>query len=160
MTQLGHRRESDTAIAKLGFGHYERFIRNHKMLSLGPEVDMRRREFLGVLGAAGIGWPLAAAAQQPERMRHIGLLMAAGADDPEYQARMAAFQQGLEQLGWTEGRNARIAFVGPRPTPTKSASTPANWPPSRRTSSWLLPAPQPLRRCWRRPAPCGLCSSL
>jgi putative tryptophan/tyrosine transport system substrate-binding protein len=69
---------------------------------------MRRREFLGVLGTAGIGWPLAAAAQQPERMRHIGLLMAAGADDPEYQARIRAFQQELEQLGWTEGRNARI----------------------------------------------------
>jgi putative ABC transport system substrate-binding protein len=69
---------------------------------------MRRREFLGVLGTAGVGWPLAAAAQQSERMRHIGLLMAAGADDPEYQARIRAFQQELEQLGWTEGRNARI----------------------------------------------------
>jgi putative ABC transport system substrate-binding protein len=69
---------------------------------------MRRREFLGVLGTAGVGWPLAAAAQQSERMRHIGLLMAAGGDDPEYQARIRAFQQELEQLGWTEGRNARI----------------------------------------------------
>jgi putative ABC transport system substrate-binding protein len=69
---------------------------------------MRRREFLGVLGTAGVGWPLAAAAQQSERMRHIGLLMAAGADDPEYQARIRAFQQELEQLGWTEGRNAWI----------------------------------------------------
>ena len=69
---------------------------------------MRRREFLGVLGSAGIAWPLAAAAQQPERMRRIGLLMAAGADDPEYQSRIGAFRQRLEQLGWTEGRNARI----------------------------------------------------
>ena len=69
---------------------------------------MRRREFLGVLGSAGIAWPLAAAAQQPERIRRIGLLMAAGADDPEYQSRIGAFRQGLEQLGWTEGRNARI----------------------------------------------------
>jgi putative tryptophan/tyrosine transport system substrate-binding protein len=69
---------------------------------------MRRREFIVVLGGAAATWPLATRAQQPERMRHIGLLMAASADDPEYQARMAAFQQGLEQLGWTEGRNARI----------------------------------------------------
>jgi putative ABC transport system substrate-binding protein len=69
---------------------------------------MRRREFLGVLGSAGIAWPLAAAAQQPERMRRIGLLMAAGADDPEYQSRIGVFRQRLEQLGWTEGRNARI----------------------------------------------------
>ena len=69
---------------------------------------MRRREFLGVLGSAGIAWPLAAAAQQPERIRRIGLLMAAGADDPEYQSRIGVFRQRLEQLGWTEGRNARI----------------------------------------------------
>jgi putative ABC transport system substrate-binding protein len=69
---------------------------------------MRRREFIVVLGGAAAAWPLATRAQQPERMRHIGLLMAASADDPEYQARMAAFRQGLEQLGWTEGRNARI----------------------------------------------------
>jgi putative ABC transport system substrate-binding protein len=69
---------------------------------------MRRREFLGVLGSAGIAWPLAAAAQQPERIRRIGPLMAAGADDPEYQSRIGVFRQRLEQLGWTEGRNARI----------------------------------------------------
>jgi putative ABC transport system substrate-binding protein len=69
---------------------------------------MRRREFIVVLGGAAAAWPLATRAQQPERMRHIGLLMAASADDPEYQARVAAFQQGLERLGWTEGRNARI----------------------------------------------------
>ena len=69
---------------------------------------MRRREFLGALGSAAIAWPFAARAQQPERMRHIGLLAAAAADEPEYQARMTAFRQGLEQLGWTDGRNARI----------------------------------------------------
>jgi putative ABC transport system substrate-binding protein len=78
------------------------------MLRLDRRADMRRREFIVVLGGAAAAWPLATRAQQPERMRHIGLLMAASADDPEYQARMAAFQQGLEQLGWIDGRNARI----------------------------------------------------
>ena len=69
---------------------------------------MRRREFLGVLGSAGIAWPFAANAQQPDQMRTIGLLVAGTADDPEYQARLGAFLQTLEQLGWTDGRNARI----------------------------------------------------
>jgi putative tryptophan/tyrosine transport system substrate-binding protein len=69
---------------------------------------IRRREFLGVLSSAAIGWPLAAGAQQSDRMRRIGVLMAATADDPEYQTRMGAFQQGLALLGWTDGRNVRI----------------------------------------------------
>jgi putative ABC transport system substrate-binding protein len=69
---------------------------------------MRRRKFLRVLGSAGIAWPLAAMAQQPDRMRTIGLLVAGTADDPEYQARLSAFRQGLEQLGWIDGRNVRI----------------------------------------------------
>ena len=56
----------------------------------------------------GSGWPLAARAQQPERMRRIGVLMPGTADDAEYQARMAAFLQGLQQLGWSDGRNVRI----------------------------------------------------
>src|SRR5882672_1276576 len=73
-----------------------------------PEADMRRREFLGVLCSAAIAWPLAAGAQQPDRMRRIGVLMAATADDPEYQTRMGAFLQGLALLGWTDGRNVRI----------------------------------------------------
>jgi putative tryptophan/tyrosine transport system substrate-binding protein len=68
---------------------------------------MRRRNFLGVLSSA-ITWPLAARAQLPDRVRRIGVLMAATADDPEYQARLAAFLQGLQQLGWADGRNVRI----------------------------------------------------
>src|SRR5436305_9324265 len=76
------------------------------MLSHGLEVEMRRREFLGVLGSAA--WPLVAAAQPSDRMRHIAMLIAADADDPEYQSRLAAFRQGLEQLGWRDGRNVRI----------------------------------------------------
>jgi putative ABC transport system substrate-binding protein len=68
---------------------------------------IRRREFITLLGGAG-AWPLAARAQQNERMRRIGVLMAATADDPEYQPRVKAFQQGLALLGWTEGRNVRV----------------------------------------------------
>ncbi len=69
---------------------------------------MRRREFITLLGGAAAAWPLAARAQQPERMRRIGVLMSLAADDPEGQARIAAFLQGLQQLGWTDGRNVRI----------------------------------------------------
>jgi putative ABC transport system substrate-binding protein len=69
---------------------------------------MRRRKFLRVLGGAGIAWPPAAIAQQAERMRTIGLLVAGTADDPEYQARLGAFRQALEQLGWIDGHNVRI----------------------------------------------------
>jgi putative ABC transport system substrate-binding protein len=68
---------------------------------------MKRREFISLLGGAA-AWPLAARAQQPGGMRRIGVLMAAAADDPENQARMAAFLQGLAQLGWSDGRNVRI----------------------------------------------------
>ena len=68
---------------------------------------MRRREFISLLGAAAI-WPLAANAQQGERMRRIGVLLPAAADDPGFQARLAAFHQGLALLGWTIGRNVRI----------------------------------------------------
>ena len=68
----------------------------------------RRREFITLLGGAAAGWPLAARAQQGERMRRIGVLMPAAADDAEFQARVAAFLQGLQQLGWTIGRNVRI----------------------------------------------------
>ena len=69
---------------------------------------MRRREFIAVLGGAMVAWPLAARAQQPERIRRIGMLMNLAADDPESQRRMTAFVQGLQQLGWTDGRNVRI----------------------------------------------------
>jgi putative ABC transport system substrate-binding protein len=69
---------------------------------------MKRREFLSVLGGAAVALPLAARAQQPERMRRIGVLLPAAADDAETQARFGAFLQGLQQLGWTIGRNVRI----------------------------------------------------
>jgi len=73
---------------------------------------MRRRDFITLFGGAAIApamlWPRAARAQQPQRMRRIGVLMPRAADDPEGQARIAAFLQGLQQLGWTVGRNLQI----------------------------------------------------
>src|SRR4051794_969407 len=69
---------------------------------------MRRREFLGVLGGAVVAGPVVAQAQQGERMRRIGVLMSTRPNDPEGMARLAAFQEGLQVLGWADGRNARI----------------------------------------------------
>jgi ABC-type uncharacterized transport system substrate-binding protein len=69
---------------------------------------MKRRELITLLGGAAAAWPLAARAEQPERMRRIGVLLPAASDDRQYQAYLAAFLQGLQQLGWTDGRNVRI----------------------------------------------------
>ena len=69
-----------------------------------------RRDFITLLGGATIAWPLAARAQQPDRMRRVGVLMNLGSDDAEAQARNAAFLQGLQELGWTVGRNVRIEY--------------------------------------------------
>jgi ABC-type uncharacterized transport system substrate-binding protein len=69
---------------------------------------MKRREFITLLGGAAAAWPLAAYAQQPERMRRIGVLMPMADDNPEGRARIAAFLQGLQQWGWTVGGNVRI----------------------------------------------------
>jgi putative tryptophan/tyrosine transport system substrate-binding protein len=68
---------------------------------------MKRRDFITLLGGAA-AWPVAALGQQGERLRRIGVLMAATPDDPEYQSRIRAFQQGLAALGWVDGRNVRI----------------------------------------------------
>src|SRR5271167_1511804 len=71
-------------------------------------INIARRKFIAALGGATVAWPLVARAQQPDHMRRIGVLEGAGADDPDAQARHAAFLQGLQQLGWTDGRNVRI----------------------------------------------------
>jgi putative ABC transport system substrate-binding protein len=71
---------------------------------------MRRRQFLAGIARTVVAWPLAARAQQPDRVRRIGVLMNLAADDPASQTRNAAFLQGLQQLGWTDGRNVRIDY--------------------------------------------------
>ena len=71
---------------------------------------MKRREFITLLGGAAAAWPLAARAQQSERMRRIGVLTNLAADDPEGQVRNTAFAQALAQLGWTIGQNLRIEY--------------------------------------------------
>src|SRR5262245_41048883 len=67
---------------------------------------MRRREFITLLGSAA-AWPLAAQAQQPGGMRRVGIFSGIDEADPDAQARVAAFRQALQQLGWTEGRDVR-----------------------------------------------------
>ena len=69
---------------------------------------MRRRAFITFIGGAAALWPIAARAQQSNRMRRIGLLMNVSENDPDGQARFAVFLQGLQQLGWTDGRNIRL----------------------------------------------------
>jgi putative tryptophan/tyrosine transport system substrate-binding protein len=69
---------------------------------------LRRRDFITLLGGAAATWPLAVRAQQPERVRHIGMLNILGLDDPEAQARTKEFEQTLQQLGWTVGRDLKI----------------------------------------------------
>jgi ABC-type uncharacterized transport system substrate-binding protein len=71
-------------------------------------IHIRRREFIFTLGGAAAAWPLAARAQQGERMRRIGIIQPASSDDAEYQVRVGAFLQALAQLGWIIGRNIRI----------------------------------------------------
>jgi putative ABC transport system substrate-binding protein len=71
---------------------------------------VNRRSFIMSFGGAAAGWPLAAWAQQAERVRRIGVLINLTADDPEGHARITAFAQGLQEAGWTTGRNVRIDY--------------------------------------------------
>ena len=71
---------------------------------------MTRREFITLLGGAAAAWPLAARAQQRERVRRVGMLTNLAADDPEATARVAAFAQAMQELGWTVGRNLQIDY--------------------------------------------------
>ena len=71
---------------------------------------MRRREFIAVLGAAAAGWPLGARAQQSNRPRLVGALFAMAPSDPEAEMRVKAFETGLRELGWVEGRNMRLEY--------------------------------------------------
>src|SRR5205809_401419 len=71
---------------------------------------MRRRDFIALLGGAAAAWPLAPRAQQPERMRRIGVLWPYTEADPDSHSRIASLRQGLRDLGWTEGRNLRFDY--------------------------------------------------
>src|SRR5215813_10056138 len=71
---------------------------------------MGRRDFITLLCGAAAGWPIAARAQQPDGMRRIGVLMTLASDDPETPTRIGAFLQGMQEFGWTIGRNVRIDY--------------------------------------------------
>src|SRR6516164_1727751 len=81
--------------------------------------QLKRRHFITLLGGAA-AWPLAARAQQPERMRRIGVLMGYAESDSDAQARLAAFRNGLRKLGWAEGRNIQIDTRWPIPADLES----------------------------------------
>src|SRR5262245_9054440 len=84
-----------------------------------------RRKFLATLGGAAVAWPLAARAQQPERMRRIGFLHGLVENDPEAQARIKAFRQGLEALGWTCWNRSKLTQID------RSRASPWLWQPDR-----------------------------
>src|SRR5262245_43699622 len=73
-------------------------------------VHATRRQLITLLGGVAAAWPLAARAQQADRVRRVGVLMNLTADDPEASTRVTALAQGLQQLGWTDGRNVRIDY--------------------------------------------------
>ena len=92
-----------------------------------------RRQFITLLGGVAAAWPLAARAQQADRMRRIGILMTIAANDPEAQARIVMFAQSLQALGWTDGRNARIDIRWSTARVDTLSNTPRNWLRFRRT---------------------------
>ena len=119
---------------------------------------MKRREFITLLGGAAAAWPLAARAQQAERMRRIGVLMPLAADDPEGQARLAAFLQGLQQLGWTVGRNVRIDIRWAAGNADRHSQIRGGIGRARAGRHPGRGSCGRGGRCSRRPAPCRSCS--
>ena len=95
-----------------------------------------RREFTVLLGGAAAAWPLAARAQQPDRVRRIGVLLNRAADNPEGQDRLAAFHQGLQELGWNVGRNVRIDTRWSEDNADQTVKHAAGLVALARTSSW------------------------
>jgi hypothetical protein len=90
-------------------------------------LDIRRREFITLLGAAASVWPVAARAQS-DRARRIGVLQAINESDPQGQLRKAPFVRGLQKFGWTEGANMMIDYRWGATTPTAFAFTRPNSP--------------------------------
>src|SRR5262245_14285143 len=121
-------------------------------------LDKRRRQFITLLGGAAAAWPLAARAQQPARMRRIGVLMPSAADDPEAQTRLAAFAQGLERLGWTIARNIRIETRWAQAILSAFARAWRSYSHLSLMPSWQ-PGARPSGRCGGLPALYRLCSS-
>ncbi len=101
---------------------------------------MRRREFISLIGGAAAAWPLAARAQPGQRMRRIGVLLPATADDPQSPFRFAAFLQGLQELGWTDGRNVRIDTRWAGASAAEIRRHAAELVALARTSSWPMAA--------------------
>jgi putative ABC transport system substrate-binding protein len=113
---------------------------------------VKRRNFITLLGGAA-AWPFGARAQQRDRMRTIGVLTPFAADDAEGHARLTAFAQGLQQLGWTVGQNIRIDYRwgdGQPASMRKLADELASLAPD---VILAIPA-RPYRHCFKRPAPC------
>jgi putative ABC transport system substrate-binding protein len=120
---------------------------------------VKRREFITYVGGAA-AWPMVARAQQPERMRRVGTLTASAVDDPDAQARQAAFLQGLTQLGWREGRNLRIDArfaAGNADNTRKYAAELVALAPDVIVAGGSAPV-EPRNRSCRRPAPYQSCS--
>jgi putative tryptophan/tyrosine transport system substrate-binding protein len=86
---------------------------------------MKRRDFIKAIGGAAVTWPLVARAQQPDRMRRVGVLMGNPEGDPRVKVNIAAFREGLQSLGWIEGRNVKIEYspAGGDPTRTRTLAT-------------------------------------
>ena len=119
---------------------------------------IERRKFLATLGGAAAAWPLAARAQQAERMRRIGVLMPGAADDPDYAVRNRGVPAGVRRIGLDRwAATCGSMFAGPRAKPTTFANTRPNWSHSRRTSSWRL-ALRTCGHCYSRPVRCRSCS--
>src|SRR5262245_22754006 len=109
-----HQGQQSTRTASTGRTHdCKRPLRctPNDLLPGGGHPHMNRREFITLLGGAAATWPLAARAQQREKMRRIVVLMNLTADDPQSPVRLAAFLQGLRESGWTDGRNVRIEYL-------------------------------------------------
>ena len=118
---------------------------------------MKRRDFIMLLGGAAAAWPLAARAQQGERMRRIGMLFGQAPNDPVGLARVAALHHALQQLGWTEDHNLRIDARWSADNADDTRKYAAELVGLRQMSS-CAPAPLPRRRCSKRLAPCRLYS--
>ena len=95
---------------------------------------MNRREFITLLGGAA-AWPLAAGAQQGDRVRRIGVLMSSDENDPEQKRRLSAFTQALADLGWSDGRNVRMDLLWSAVTPIGYERSPRSWSVCNPTSS-------------------------